>query len=47
MTVKGKLNFQILYRKAEGGLQTMAGNIPFEEPVNVSGLEEKDYLGVT
>ena len=47
VTVKGKLNFQILYRKAEGGLQTMAGNIPFEEPVNVSGLEEKDYLGVT
>ncbi len=47
VTIKGKLNFQILYRKAEGGLQTMAGSIPFEEPVNVAGLEEKDYLGVT
>lgn len=45
--VKGKLNFQVLYRKAEGGLQTMAGSIPFEEPVNVSGLEEKDYLGIS
>ena len=45
--VKGKLNFQVLYRKAEGGLQTMAGSISFEEPVNVSGLEEKDYLGVS
>ena len=47
MLVKGKLNFQVLYRKAEGGLQTMAGSISFEEPVNVSGLEEKDYLGVS
>lgn len=45
--VKGKLNFQILYRKAEGGFQTMAGHIPFEEPVNISGLEEKDYLGIS
>ena len=47
VTVKGKLNFQVLYRKAEGGLQTLAGHIPFEEPVNVPGLEEKDYLGVS
>ncbi len=47
VVVKGKLNFQVLYRKAEGGLQTLAGHIPFEEPVNVSGLEEKDYLGVS
>lgn len=45
--VKGKLNFQILYRKTEGGFQTMAGHIPFEEPVNIPGLEEKDYLGVS
>ncbi|MCI8838031.1 MAG: DUF3794 domain-containing protein [Hungatella sp.] len=45
--VKGKLNFQILYRKAEGGFQTMAGHIPFEEPINISGLEEKDYLGIS
>ncbi len=45
--VKGKLNFQVLYRKAEGGLQTLAGHIPFEEPINVTGLEERDYLGVS
>lgn len=45
--VKGRLNFQILYRKAEGGFQTMAGHIPFEEPVNIPGLEEKDYLGIS
>ncbi len=47
VVVKGKLNFQVLYRKVEGGLQTLAGHIPFEEPVNVPGLEEKDYLGVS
>lgn len=44
--VKGKLAFQILYRKAEGGLQTLAGNIPFEEQINVPDLDEKDYVGV-
>ncbi len=47
VTVKGKLIFQVLYRKEEGGLQTLAGSIPFEEPINVPGLEEKDYLTVT
>ncbi len=45
--VKGKLTFQILYRKEGGGLQTLAGTIPFEEPVNVADLDEKDYLSVT
>lgn len=44
--VRGKLAFQILYRRAEGGLQTMAGNIPFEEQINVPDLQEKDYVGV-
>lgn len=44
--VKGKLAFQILYRRAEGGLQTLAGNIPFEEQINVPDLQEKDYVGV-
>ncbi len=47
VTVKGKLAFQILYRKEEGGFQTLAGSVPFEEPINVPGLEEKDYLTVT
>ncbi|MEG0564661.1 MAG: DUF3794 domain-containing protein [Hungatella sp.] len=45
--VKGKLSFQALYRKAEGGLQTLAGTIPFEEQINVAGLEEKDYIGIS
>ena len=29
--VKGKLDFQVLYRREEGGLQTLGGTIPFEE----------------
>ncbi len=45
--VKGKLAFQVLYRKEEGGLQTLAGAIPFEEPVNVAELDEKDYVNVS
>ena len=45
--IKGKLDFQVLYRKEGGGLQTMAGQIPFEETVNVSGLEEKDDVSVS
>lgn len=44
--VKGKLAFQVLYRKEEGGLQTLAGHIAIEEPVNVPGLEEKDQVRV-
>ena len=27
--VKGRLVFQVLYRREEGGLQTMAGSMPF------------------
>ena len=46
VAVKGKLEFQVLYRKESGGLQTLGGNIPFEEVVNVQGLEEKDYVGL-
>lgn len=44
--VRGKLDFHILYRKEEGGLQTLGGFVPFEETVNVPGLEEKDYVSV-
>ena len=47
VVVRGKLNFHVLYRKEEGGLQTLGGLIPFEETVNVPGLEEKDYVGVS
>lgn len=43
--IKGKLEFRVLYRKEAGGLQTLGGSIPFEEVVNVPGLEEKDYVG--
>lgn len=45
--IKGKLVFQVLYRKAEGGLQTLAGSIVLEEPVNVQELEEKDDVSVS
>ena len=44
--VRGKLDFHVLYRKDEGGLQTLGGMIPFEETINVPGLEEKDYVNV-
>ncbi len=44
--VRGKLDFHVLYRKEEGGLQAMGGLIPFEEVINVPGLEEKDYVSV-
>lgn len=44
--VRGKLDFHVLYRKEEGGLQTLGGLIPFEETINVPGLEEKDYVSV-
>ncbi|MGN0372652.1 MAG: SPOCS domain-containing protein [Enterocloster sp.] len=47
VNVKGRLEFQVLYRREQGGLQTLGGTIPFEESVNVPGLEEKDYIGVT
>ena len=44
--IRGKLDFHVLYRKEEGGLQTLGGMIPFEETVNVPGLEEKDYVSM-
>jgi len=44
VAVRGKLDFMILYRGAEGGIQTLSGSINFEEPINVPGLEEKDYV---
>ncbi|MCI8659929.1 MAG: DUF3794 domain-containing protein [Lachnospiraceae bacterium] len=47
VVVRGKLDFHVLYRKEEGGLQTLGGLIPFEETINVPGLEEKDYVGVS
>lgn len=46
ITVRGKLEFHVLYRTEEGGLQTLGGVIPFEESINVPELEEKDYVSV-
>ncbi|MBP3927142.1 MAG: DUF3794 domain-containing protein, partial [Clostridium sp.] len=43
MLIRGKLVFYVLYRKAEGGLQALGGEIPFDEVVNVPGLAEQDY----
>lgn len=47
VTVRGKLDFHVLYRKEEGGLQTLGGLTPFEETINVNGLDEKDYVSVS
>lgn len=47
LSIKGKVAFQVLYAKAEGGMQTLGGSIPFDEVVNVPGLEEKDYAGIS
>ena len=44
VVVRGKMDFHVLYRKAEGGLQARGGWIAFEEPVNVPGLSERDYV---
>lgn len=40
--IRGKMDFDVLYRTAEGSLQSLAGSIPLEETVNVPGLLEKD-----
>lgn len=47
ITVRGKLDFHVLYRKEEGGLQALGGSIPFEEAINVPDLNEKDYVSVS
>ena len=47
ITVRGKLDFHVLYRKEEGGLQALGGSIPFEEAINVPDLDEQDYVSVS
>ncbi len=47
IVVRGKLDFHVLYRKEEGGLQTLGGVIPFEEVINVPDLEEKDDVSIS
>lgn len=45
--IRGKLSFCVLYRRESGGLQSLKGEIPFEETVNVPDLQEKDYTQVS
>ena len=47
MTIKGKMEFAVLYRKENGGMETLGGNIPFEEMVNVPGLKEGDDVTIS
>ncbi|MDW2798686.1 DUF3794 domain-containing protein [Clostridium boliviensis] len=47
VAVRGKMDFTILYRGTEGGLCTLGGSINFEEPINVPGLEEKDFVQIS
>lgn len=47
VNVKGRLEFQVLYRREGGGLQTLGGSIPFEEMINVPQLEDKDTVGLS
>ena len=45
--IKGKLAFRTLYRAPGGQVMTLAGNLPFDEKVNVPGLTENDRFHVT
>jgi len=47
VAVKGRLAFRVLYRAPDGHVMTLAGNLPFDENVNVPGLEENDAIRVT
>lgn len=47
VNVKGRLEFQVLYRREGGGLQTLGGSIPFEEMINVPQLEDKDTVSLS
>ena len=44
VAVKGKLSFRNLYRTPDEQVMTLAGNLPFDEIVNMPGLEENDYV---
>lgn len=47
VNVKGRLEFQVLYRREGGGLQTLGGSIPFEEMINVPQLEDRDTVSLS
>ncbi|MBE5926483.1 MAG: DUF3794 domain-containing protein [Lachnospiraceae bacterium] len=45
--VKGKLTYKILYVSLESvAVSCMEGNIPFDEVINVEGIEENDVINV-
>lgn len=44
VAVKGKMSFQVLYRTPGGYITTLAGTMPFDETVNMPGLEDQDYV---
>ncbi len=47
VAIKGKLAFRVLYRTPDGQVMTLAGNLPFDETVNMTGLAETDMIQVT
>ena len=44
--IKGKLAFRVLYRTPRGQVMTLAGNLPFDETVNVPDSGEQDAVQV-
>ncbi len=45
--LRGKLAFHILYQTpVQGAVESLAGDIPFDELVNIDGLEENDHIQV-
>ena len=45
--IKGKLAFRVLYRTPRGQVMTLAGNLPFDETVNVPDLGDQDAVQVS
>lgn len=45
--IKGNLAFRVLYRAPGGQVMTLAGNLPFDETVNMPGLIESDDIQVS
>ena len=46
VAVKGKLAFRVLYRTPGGQVMTLAGNLPFDEVINMPGLGPDDHVRV-
>ena len=43
-TVRGKLKYDVLYAAEGGGVQSLSGNLPLNEPVRLEGVDDKDSL---